>query len=71
MRFDNPSPPNRDFALTAVDRAYRLAALGDSRARSGSSGTAIGYTGSGTLMEMGRFPAWTAAYLKDADTSTR
>lgn len=67
MRFDNPSPPNRDFALTAVDRAYRLAALGDSRARSGSSGTAIGYTGSGTLMEMGRFPAWTAAYLKDAD----
>lgn len=66
MRLDNPFPPNTDFSLTAVDRAYRLASLGDSRARVGSP-TAIGFTGSGATMDIGRFPAWTAAYLKDAD----
>lgn len=55
------------IALQSVAAPYMLASFGDSRNNVVSSGTQIGYCGSGTAWSTQRVPTWIAAYLGDTE----
>lgn len=60
------APSGTARELATVLHSYRVASFGDSRARV-SGNTVVGFVGSGSTMEQGRFPAWACAYLVDAE----